>query len=517
MLGISVTAQYAVYMLGVGVLLWVLLAVVPWAVARKRAHRSWFQRTLLSFNVFLVTVAVTAAGGLTWFSDQIAEIPRVPLGDEVLSQEREPDDPQNFLLVGIDEAEGLDPDDPVNIGRNPTSTLSDTIMVLRVIPESEEAHLVSFPRDLWLPIAGTGGSGKINTALTVGGPETLIRTIEENYGIPIHHYVQVNFQGFKELVGILGGVPLYFPDPVRDPTSGLDIEVPEDGACVTLEPDQALAFVRSRRQYQELIDGTWQTDPTADLGRISRQQLFIRAALDRAIDRGVRHPPTLQQFIDLGEDHVVLDDTLTTRDLFDLGEQFSEFDADSLETYELPVRGGNAGAASVVFLVEQQAQDELNVFRGVSNAIPTFAGVRVDVRNGSGTSGQATQVSNDLTEIGFTVVSTADASSFDHPRTVIRHGPEDLVTAVFLGRYLDADVQFEEVPDLGGSTVELVTGRDYRGVRAEPRPDEWVEQVLATTTTTTTTTTTVAPGAEDATTTTTITGFVPEQPDGVTC
>ncbi len=298
---------------------------------------------MLSFNTFLVVLALTAASGLTWFSDQIADIPRIELGADVLANRAEPGEPQNFLLVGIDQSDGLDPDDPVNIGRNPESVLSDTIMVLRVIPETEEAHLISFPRDLWVTIAGTGGQSKINNALGIGGPETLIRTVEENFGIPIHHYVQVNFLGFRELVGILGGVPMYFPASVRDPNTGLAVDVPEGGACVTLDPVQALAFVRSRQKYQTLVDGVWETDYTGDLGRIERQQLFMRLALQRAIDRGARNPTTLRQFIDVGKDHVLLDDTLSTGDLFDLGSQFSEFDPDTLQTYELPVGGWDGG------------------------------------------------------------------------------------------------------------------------------------------------------------------------------
>lgn len=516
-LGLSITATWALYLGAAAAAIYLVVAVLPVLVLRRRPHRSWFQRSLLALNCSVVVVALVSASVLTWWEDQWAEVPRQAFGEGVLAEQVESGEPRNFLLVGIDQAEGLDEADPVNIGRNPGSVLSDTVMVLRLVPETGQAHLMSFPRDLWIPIAGTGGRDRINTALQAGGPETLIRTVEEDFGIPIHHYVQVNFAGFKELVRILGGVPMWLPTPIRDPHSGLYLEVPPGGACVTLDADQALAFARSRRQYQVYVDGRWITDPSADFGRIQRQQLFIRLALTQAIDRGARNPTTLSQFIGVGQEHVLLDDQLTAGDLLDIGEQFRDFDPESLHTYELPAEPGWAGPASVVYLLEAEAQDELNVFRGVSNELPTIAGVRVAVRNGSGLPGQATEVSRDLQAAGFTVLSAADAERFDYERTVIRHGPDDKLTAVFLARFLDASVTFEEVPGLGEASVELVTGRDYRGLLAQPRPlEDFAAELPATTTSTSAPTTTTAPPTTAPSSATTI-SFVPEQPEGVTC
>src|SRR4030095_15412486 len=82
--------------------------------------------------------------------------------------------------------------------------------------------------------------------------------------------------------------------------------------------------------------------------------------------------------------------------LTDPASRFSDFDPNSLHTYQLPVTGGMVGAASVLFLDEEDAQDELNPFRGVSNEIITPRAVRVNVRNGSGEPGQATEVANAL-------------------------------------------------------------------------------------------------------------------------
>jgi LCP family protein required for cell wall assembly len=84
---------------------------------------------------------------------------------------------------------------------------------------------------------------KINSAYSVGGPGTLIETIDEYLGIPINHFVAVDFAGFQKVVTAIGGVEVYFPYPARDSGSGLD--VPEAG-CQLLDPGQALAYSRAR-------------------------------------------------------------------------------------------------------------------------------------------------------------------------------------------------------------------------------------------------------------------------------
>ena len=151
---------------------------------------------------------------------------------------------QNFLLVGSDSRAGIAPDDP-NIGAFGSEAevggqRSDTIMVLRIDPKSERASVLSFPRDLWVSIAGTGAKQRINTAFS-RGPDVLVATLQQNFGIPIQHFVEVDFVGFKGLVDAVGGVPVYFENPARDKNTGLNIPV---SGCVTLNGDQALAYAR---------------------------------------------------------------------------------------------------------------------------------------------------------------------------------------------------------------------------------------------------------------------------------
>src|SRR4029077_14112799 len=118
---------------------------------------------------------------------------------------------------------------------------SDTIMILHTDTSSGRTLLVSVPRDLWVPIAGHGSS-QINSAFTIG-PQTLVDTIQADLNVPIHHYVEVNFDTFRKMVDAIGSVPVLFPAPARDHFS--DLNVPTAG-CVHLNGAQALSFVRSR-------------------------------------------------------------------------------------------------------------------------------------------------------------------------------------------------------------------------------------------------------------------------------
>ena len=83
--------------------------------------------------------------------------------------------------------------------------------------------MMSIPRDLYVPIAETGGSQKINAAYN-GGPRRLVLTVQQSLGIPIHHYLEVDFVSFAKLVDSLGGITIDFPHPAFDRNSGLDVQ-----------------------------------------------------------------------------------------------------------------------------------------------------------------------------------------------------------------------------------------------------------------------------------------------------
>jgi len=472
----------------------------------RRARRSTFQRLVIATNVVAMVGFLSAAGALAYGYQKYGQIPRLEIGETLTTSAEDEGEvvAENYLVVGVDSAAGLDPDDPVAASRTDVAGFrSDTMMVLRVDPASTRAALLSLPRDLYVPIPGQG-QGRINAAIELGGPELLIETIQGYLGIPINHYAQVDFHGFGRLVDALDGVTLYFPHPVRDGRSGLD--VPEAG-CVTLDAANALGFVRSRA-YQEYVDGRWRTDPTGDLGRIRRQQQFIIAALERSVDRGLRNPVALDELIDSALEAVTIDDTLDGDDLLRLGREFRRFDPASLDVYQLPVVDDTVGGAAVLRLVSSAAEDVLGVFRPGDTAGVTEDMVRVQVRNGTGVPGQASAAAEALQGAGFATAGTGDADRLGVARTEVRHPPGQEAGADLVRRWILGGAVL--VPDEAVDEVTLVTGEDWQGLRDAPEP---APPSSPTSTTLPRATTTIP-----AETTTTVLGTVSgEIPDDVTC
>ncbi len=377
-------------------------------------------------------------------------------------------DAQNYLLVGTDSADRLDPDDPVTNGREDLTVLSDTIMLLRVDPGSSQAHLLSLPRDLYVSIPGAG-EGKINSALGAGGQEALIGAVQDALDVEVHHYVQLDFLGFKELVRAIDGVPFYFATPVRDATTGLFVGHP---GCVTLDPDQALAYARSRHlEFKE--GGEWQLDGTADLGRISRQQDFIRHALQQAVVEGVGNPLLLGDLLDVSTEAVQVDSDLSVGDAVALGRQFRGFGDDTLQTLTLDVSNDFADGQSIVRVDDTEANDrKIAIFRGVGGAGSQAApDISVVVHNGTGNDGEATEVADGLAALGFdTSPGTGDAENFDFGATVVRHEAGDEALARFVAAQFDGGAEVEEVDTVDGADVEVVTGDDFDAVSGDLEP-----------------------------------------------
>lgn len=504
-------------------------ALVPcYAVS---SGRTTGQKALIGVNIVLVIGCLAAAAGLAYFRRSALEIVRVPIADAGtgFAETASPTEPRNFLLVGVDDSEGLDPDDPVLRGRDGTKN-TDTIMIMRVDPVLHKAMILSLPRDLWVAIPpAKQPNGRINEALATGGATKLVETIETSLDIPIDHYAEVSFAGFKQIVDQLGGVPVYFPWQARDQATGL---FQYDPGCVTLEGDQALAYVRSR--HFEIYDedkGYWVEDSTNDLGRIQRQQEFVRTAMQRAIDKGARNPVTLAGLVNASTDAVALDDQITIAEIIALGEEMREFDPADLQVFQPPVSGfTTGGGAAVLRLDERAAQPIFDLFRGVNPFEDPRALVRVEVLNGTGTIGQGKAVGEDLAELGFSWAQSFDDSSFDHERTIIRYAtPDDLVAAVLLARYLDIDPVFEQgAMRSAEARVALVLGDEFTGFRTEPRPiedfaDVLPPEVLAAETTVAVTEDSTTDEAVESTSTTvapttsSIDAFLPGVPEGEEC
>jgi polyisoprenyl-teichoic acid--peptidoglycan teichoic acid transferase len=134
---------------------------------------------------------------------------------------------------------------------------SDTIVVAKA-----GGGMLAVPRDTLVGIPGVG-EDKINAAFAVGGPELTVKTLENLTGLPINNYVVVHFDGVEDIVNALDGITLDVEQPIEVGIEGRRVSIP--AGTQTLDGTEALAYVRYRG------------GPTADIGRIGRQQKFLQA------------------------------------------------------------------------------------------------------------------------------------------------------------------------------------------------------------------------------------------------
>ena len=434
----------------------------------SRRRRTWPQRLLLLFGL-LVAIACFAGASFFWEARTVlAELPRIRVGPGVLAQEGEPGDPLNFLVVGVDSSEGLDPDDPVRVGRDLEDEARgvvrpDTILILRLDPATGEAAVLSLPRDLLVEVPG-GTTTRINATQAVGGLDSLISTVDANFEIPVNHFVVADFASFSEVVEIVGGVPVNFPFPTRDRGSGLTV----DAGCWALDGGEALAYVRAR-SIEEFIDGEWVplAAVSPDLARIERQQEFMALALEQVLSVARSDISRISEFIDAGSQAVQLDENLTPGDMLDLAAAFADYDTSALEVSTLPV--------AALFSADGLYQGEQFIEADAADLLPFFQGVATSVRPGDVQllvdTGDARHI-EELRERGF--VAEALERTHDGPTRVFL-GPNDRDAALLVTRYLESVPTIEVISEPG---VRLAIGPDFSGIRQFPRPVADIEPGL---------------------------------------
>jgi LCP family protein required for cell wall assembly len=282
--------------------------------------------------------------------------------------------PYNVLLIGSDSRAGETPAEALHFGSATSAggQRSDTIKIIRIDPSAGTATSLSIPRDTYVTLSGVpvssglSSANKINAAFG-SGPDALIKTIQNTFGIPISHYIVVSFFGLQNAVDALGGISMDFPYPVRDQdcstgvcnnNSGLDVATT---GCQVLNGAQALALSRSR-YFEYQVDGRWVADPTGDLGRIRRQNLIISAALNRA--KSTYDPFRLNALFTSLVHDFSKDDGLGANDMLSLAEHYHAFSGSQLAAYTLPTSGASSAAGSVEVVQPDETAQLLDQFLG---------------------------------------------------------------------------------------------------------------------------------------------------------
>jgi polyisoprenyl-teichoic acid--peptidoglycan teichoic acid transferase len=455
------------------------------------------RRKLLIGLIVVVAVAIAGIGGSYGYArlrfGQIASI-RLPS----LGKAPAPGKPFTMLVVGSDTRQGLSPSD--NFGKV-AGQRADVIILVRVVPASHTARLLSIPRDLYVPIAGTSGSAKINSAFDKG-PDQLIQTIEHAFGLDINHYLLVNFDGFRQVVDSLGGIQLDFPVPVRDwkdghNQSGLNIATP---GCRRLNGDQALALARSRYfQYRD-AGGRWRYDPGFDLGRIRRQQTFLRVLAATALHKGLANPLRANSFIGSLVHSLTKDDGFSIGEATRLAGDFRAFDPSQLASQTIPTdvavhqgstvlragdpgfqqafqdpahweqvllpKPGETGPAVASFLGQQPPATSAAQGSGGATSSVKPTNLKVSVRNGTRRQGLASGTVSSLKAHGFQASNGGNAATTS--RTTIYTAPGQEATALALDRVVSVGGPVRRLTDssLAPGSLVLVLGSDFRSIRA---------------------------------------------------
>jgi LCP family protein required for cell wall assembly len=360
---------------------------------RFRPRHTTAQRIVLAVNIVVVIACFAGAAGLV-FAKEVRESflatdrvvvsttsPTGPTtsaatgptvstqpGDTVPVETFPPADPKalNFLITGADNNACIDPNSPwasaADPARDQIGNRSDTIMVMRVDPVSRAAAVLSFPRDLWVKIPGRG-KNRINSAYVKNEYGLLAQTLYDNFGIVIDHYIQLDFCAFKTIVEAVGGVSVPFETPIRD--THINLNIPTAG-CHAFGGDEALAYVRSRYLEYQDANGKWRQDPFSDLGRISRQQDFLRRVLKAALDKGVFNPSVARGLIETAQKYVVFDQGFSIDDMLKFVGVLRDVDPGSIPTYQIEVSRLITGGQDVLEprIKGENMQAILRIFRG---------------------------------------------------------------------------------------------------------------------------------------------------------
>ena len=243
---------------------------------------------------------------------------------------------ENILVIGSDSRAGLSK----AYGSGLVTDQSDTMMIIHIPADRKWAEVMSIPRDSWVNIpACEMGDGqlsaptqyKINESFAIGnldgnhtalGVACTVKTIEQDTGIYIDHFIVVNFTGFESMVAALGGVYECNPTPIDDPNSGLHLAA----GTHLLTPAQALGYVRAR---YTLGDGS-------DLERIGRQQAFMSSLISR-VKSELLNPVAIYRFLDAATKSLTIDSQLGgITGLYNLGQSLRSIPSDKVAFFTVP-------------------------------------------------------------------------------------------------------------------------------------------------------------------------------------
>lgn len=280
---------------------------------------------------------------------------------------------ENILVLGSDTRAGTNK--KLGGGTDDGSARSDTAMIVHVYEGHKRASVVSIPRDTLVDrpeCTDTKGTAHpaatavmFNEAYSTGGAACAVKTVESITGIRMDHYLEVDFEGFQQLIDDLGGVRITTTKDIHDKQSHLDLEAGPH----TLDGEQALGLVRTRHGVG---DGS-------DLGRIQLQQAFIKALIDQVKHVGVfTNPKKLYDLADTATKAVTTDSDLgSVNSLIDFAGGLKGISSSHMKMVTMPVQYDPANPNRVLLdtakaqLVWQALQNDQDIPKAATEGTAT--------------------------------------------------------------------------------------------------------------------------------------------------
>lgn len=383
--------------------------------SRRAAATTQTRRRRALVIVGVVALVVAGGVGFAWWRLE-GNISRLDVTDDLGDRPEVAKGPLNILLIGSDNREG----EGVPGASLTSGARSDTTLIAHVSADREHVTVVSVPRDSMVPAPPSCSTSvpqdqwvdtQWNSTFSVGGPACLIRTIEGNTGLFINHFAVVDFNGFRDMVDALGGVPVCAPEAIDDPKAKLKLAA---GRHV-LDGDQALGYVRARKT---IGDGS-------DLGRIKRQQAFLSSVVQEATRTSLLlRPDKLFGFLDAATRSLTTDEDFGLGTMQDLASSVKDIGIKNVQFITVPIMDYEPDPNRVAWAPE--AEDLWQTLRddvvpgeapkpgGSASAEPLTAsptGITLEVVNATGVQGLAAEVAAALEVQGFPSVATSSTAA----------------------------------------------------------------------------------------------------------
>ncbi len=435
--------------------------------------------TSIGLTAVLVVAALVAYAKYRSFWDSIK---RVDVTGLIGSQPPKYNNAENILVVGSDTRVGQN-----GVGGSASSSpggRSDTLMLLHISPGRHGVTVMSIPRDTMVPILacaasdGTAGQQaapgqleRINATLNSGGPACSWKTVARQTGIHIDHFIQLDFTGFEKIIDDLGGVSICLPAAVDDPRSGLNLSAGRHHVWGR----EALAFWREREAV----------GLGSDLQRIQRDQ-FLMASLVQGIEHsGLLNSPTKILSVIRDTTNALTTDTgLDQNAMLQIANSLRGLRSSSVQFVTAPNVAYPPDPGAEVEFAQPQASElftaiahdtklpKAKKIRRTRKSVTTTpvldaapSQVKVEVQNGSGAKGLASQVGGDLTKRGFDVVGAGNASTYGYTTSVIEYAASSDLPAVNTLKAQLAVVRVVHDGSLTPGTVTLIVGSTFSALK----------------------------------------------------